>query len=262
MESSFTSQVSEVAVITGAMGWGGVRHENLVEEYRIKLIAWRNLQNQDSSIKKDAFLYFYPKDEKELAKIQDAIKPEKIYKLQVRANSDKLLFVQILSSDYKDSELELLLTEYLKPVFYEDAELGKFEKDRAFNEFINEIDWLGEKCRVSCYVDDKNSIKTSIDILHKLMEKQFEWDEKIKNFAVDSLYESSEKWHLEDGNSDYKEQMSRDFFKKTLLLNTIAVEPNGNINFWFSDQGILFFGHSIYISANINGELLKAKIYG
>lgn len=54
------------------------------------------------------------------------------------------MLVKVLETAYRDDELECILQEAMKPVFYDDEVLGKFELDKRVKLFEQEICWAGE----------------------------------------------------------------------------------------------------------------------
>ena len=66
----------------------------------------------------------------------------------------------------------------------------------------------------------------------------------------------NETW-LEEGESPF----SAEKFKSRMMLQSISIYPNGDIEFWH-DDGDLFWGHSIQISGSLDEGLSEADIPG
>lgn len=53
-----------------------------------------------------------------------------------------LKLVEVIESSYEDKELNEILQESIKPVFYEDEILGKMELNKRINTFEKKVDWV------------------------------------------------------------------------------------------------------------------------
>ena len=147
-ESQFSSKVIEIAVVTGRLSSRAQKDkdENFWTE-SIDLIAWKNLSPEGKVNKQNLFLRWVTKDE-DFKDSRICLSANKILKLQVRQSENKMMLVKVLDLDYKDKELEEILIESLKPVYYEDNKFGTFELDKSINQFSKVVDWDGEKIKL------------------------------------------------------------------------------------------------------------------
>lgn len=145
-ESRFAENVIEVAAVTGALGIGASRGGgNSLWNASINLIAWKNLHNDQTVIKEGIRLEWLVSDQ-EWEKAKELLTANTVVKLQVRQAEGSMMLVQVLETPYKDDELESVLQEAMKPVFYHDEILGEFELDKRVKTFEKRISWAGEEC--------------------------------------------------------------------------------------------------------------------
>lgn len=260
-ESRFVENVFEVSAVTGALGVSAGRAGgNSLWTASIPLIAWRNSSPNEPIIRKELQLEWLV-DDKEWEQSRDILKHNTVVRLQVRKGENSFMLVQILETNYKDDELEMVLQEEVQPVFYSDAVLGQFELDKRVKIFDKKVSWAGEEGNLSFdWDEDDNIMKSALKTAYVLFEKQDEWDEKIKMYAAEELVELANDW-LQDDNELEIDEITKDIFISLLKLETISVNPDGDFDIYFFD-GDMFWGHCIIVSGNINGDFVSAEIAG
>ena len=90
-----------------------------------------------------------------------------IVRLKVRKEKDssglymRFLLEDIIDTNYKDNDLNIILEEYSKPVYYKDEKLGDFELDKSINCFEKNMSWI-----------DNNDISVSFDNINEEVNKK------------------------------------------------------------------------------------------
>lgn len=141
----FSADVIEIATVTGASEVGAGRAgKDIMWTASIKLIAWKNLKKNEPAITEEVRLEWLVADE-EWEKSKDILKKNTIVKLLVRRAEKSMMLVKVLDTAFRDDELEKILLDSLKPVFYNDEILGDFELDKRVKLFHKKISWAGEE---------------------------------------------------------------------------------------------------------------------
>ena len=109
------------------------------------------------------------------------------------------------------------------------------------------------------YEEDDTNANTALRTLTELYKNDNKWDKIIKEFAAKELIFACNNW-AKDENINAKEITKEEFIKR-ISINTLNVSNDGAFEFEFYDDD-LFFGHSIVVNANIDGELISADIVG
>lgn len=260
-ENKFTEDVIEVAAVTGALGIGAGRAGgDIMWTASINLIYWKNLQNNETVNKEELRLEWLVDDE-EWEKSREILKENTVIRLQVRRAESSMMLVNVLENTYRDDELEMILQESIKPVYYNDEMLGKFALNKRVKLFEKRISWAGEVC--SLYFDwdeDKHIMKSALETAYALFKEQDEWNIKIKMYASEELVELANDW-LQDDDEAEVDEITKDMFMDFMKLSSISVYPEGEFELFFFD-GDMFGGHSIIVDGNSNGVLTSAHIAG
>ncbi|WP_102273108.1 DUF2262 domain-containing protein [Cytobacillus massiliigabonensis] len=259
-ESRFTEDVTEIAAVTGASGIGAGRGGGAkLWNASIPLIAWKNVLSNETKIE-ELRLEWQVNDE-EWERSKDILKKNTIVRLLVRRSEHSMMLVKVLEAAYKDDELEMILQDSLKPVFYMDKVLGEFELDKSVKTFEKKVLWAGEEGNL--YFDwdaDESGMKAALETAYALFENQEEWNMKIRRYAAEELTELANDW-LQDNEEAEIDEITNKMFMDLMELNSISVYSDGDFNFFFFD-GDMFWGHSIIVSGNIHGDLTSAEIAG
>ncbi|OZI12968.1 hypothetical protein CEW92_03715 [Bacillaceae bacterium SAS-127] len=260
-QSRFTENAIEVAAVTGALGIGASRGgDNSLWNASINLIAWKNLHKDQTVIKEEIRLEWLVSDQ-EWGKTKELLTANTVVKLQVRKAESSMMLVQVLETPYKDDELESVLQEAMKPVFYQDEILGEFELDKRVKTFEKRISWAGAECDL-CFDwrEDEHIMKSALETAYALFKEQSEWSIKISMYAAEELVELANDW-LQDNEDSEVDEITKEMFIDLMTLTSINVYPEGEFEMFFSD-GDMFWGHCIIVDGNINGVLTSAEIAG
>lgn len=186
-----------------------------------------------------------------------------IVRLKVRKekNSDgfyiRFLLEDIIDTDYKDNDLNIILEKYLEPVYYKDKELGDFELDKSINSFEKNMSWINNSDISVSFDDiDEEYNKNSIDIIKKIFADKKDIDKKVKEYVAENLLEDANSWN-DDAD---KPNIDKEEFAKLISLTSITIYED-NITFWF-DDGDIFWGHSIVVESDSDFNFEDAHIEG
>lgn len=257
-ENRFKDEIFEVAAITGSLGVGaGKAGGDKLWTASITLICWKDLNSSEPVVREEVRLQWLTDDEG-LKEWQKVINGSSIIKLKVRKGERSFMLEELIDSEYKDEELENILVEELKPVFYEDEVLGKFKLDKGIKTFEADITWAGEEGQLYFDLDEEEVMKDSLKTAHELFKNQRGWSEKIRAYAASELLDLANDWIDEEDDID---EVTEKMFIESLGLDTISVYPKGKFDIFFFD-GDLFAGHCIIVSGNIDGSFQSAEIAG
>ncbi|HDR7448101.1 TPA: DUF2262 domain-containing protein [Bacillus toyonensis] len=260
-ENRFSENVIEIAAVTGALGIGASKGgDNILWTASIDLIAWKDLHNNETITKEDIRLAWLVDDE-EWRKSKDILTANTVVTLQVRKSGNSLMLVKVLETPYKDDELEIILQDAMKTVFYDDGILGEFELDKRVKTFEKRMSWAGEECHL--YFDwneDKHMMKSALETAHVLFKEQYEWNMKMKMYAAKELVELANEW-LQDDDEAEIDEITKEMFIDSITLSSLSVYSEGDFEIFFLD-GDIFWGHSIIVSGNIHEGLSSAEIAG
>lgn len=260
-EERFEKDEIEIAVVTGAYGIGsGKAGRDILWTSSIDIVAWKDL-NEDQSIREEEIRLEWLVDEEERIKTGNILTGNSIARIKVRKGERSIMLLSVLESEYKDQDLETVLEESLKPVFYNDDILGKFEMDKGIKTFGKEISWLEEDGEL--YFDwdeDENIMKRSLETAHNLFKDQAGWNDRIRKYACDKMLELANDW-LEDNEEATVDRITSEMFMNLMEFESLNVHDDGSFDFYFSD-GDMFWGHCIIVEGNINGEFESAYIAG
>ncbi|MBA4537302.1 DUF2262 domain-containing protein [Bacillus aquiflavi] len=260
-EQKFTEEVIEVAAVIGASGVGAGRAGgDLLWHVSIPLIAWENLNRHEPVMKEELRLQWLA-DDKEFERKRDLLKANSVVRLQVRRGENSMMLVKVLETSYRDNELEEILQESLKPVYYHDEVLGQFELIKSVKIFERKISWTGEEgCLTFDWYEDHDKMKSALETAYALFKQEDEWSQKMKEYAAEELVELANDWLQDDEEAEFDE-ITKEIFIESMKLSTICVYPEGDFEVYYSD-GDMFYGHSIIVCGNINGEFEAAEIAG
>lgn len=260
-QSRFSEEVIEIAAVTGALGTSAGRAGNdELWTASIELIAWKILHNNEP-VKREEIRIQWLVDDKEWQETRNMIDAYTIVKLQVRRGESSMMLVDLLDPVYKDNELERILDEAKKPVYYHDEILGEFTLEKGVNLFEKRTFWNSEECYL-CFDlnEDTHIMKSALETAHTLFKEENEWDRKIRTYAAEELVELANDWLQEDDEAEIDE-ITKELFINSIKVTSISVDPDGEFAIYFSD-GDMFSGHCIIVDGNVSGVFSGAEIAG
>jgi hypothetical protein len=260
-QSKFIDDVIEIAAVTGALGVGaGKTDKDIMWTASIELIAWKSL-NSNEPVKIEEVRLKWLVDDEEWKKSKDILEKNIVVRLQVRISGKSMMLVKILDTEYRDDDLEAILQDSMKPVFYKDELLGEFELDKSVKLFSKRISWANEEGNL--YFDwheVKNIMESSLKTAYTLFKDQNEWNNKVRIYASEELVDLANDW-LQDNDEAEIDEITKEMFIDFMKLDSISVSPDGDFEIYFFD-GDMFWGHTIIVSGNVNGDFYSAEIAG
>lgn len=255
-EGRYSKKIVEIAAVTGPLGPGASKTGEFWIA-SIDLIAWKMIDtNEPAKIEEKRLCWLA--DEEQWEKSKNLLRENSIVRLLVRVGEQSLMLVQVLDPNYQDHELENILQEALKPVYYFDKVLGMFVLNKSIKTFEKEITWAQEKGELSFDLDDESAMKEALKTAHILLKDEEKWNKKIRKYAAQQLLELANDWIVDDEEVD---EITEEMFINLMEFSCLCVYPNGDFDVFF-DDGDMFLGHSIIVSGNINGEFTSAEISG
>ena len=260
LAAQFGAEEVDILAVTGANPFGG-GEEDGGEEYRtvtLPLTAWRE---DDGPIHQEDTVLVALADEKVLPYLRRRAPGDSIIQARVRQGLDDDRFLLVgMPAPMMDRELKAILDEQKKPVTFWESGLGTFTLNRAVGWFELETDWLDQPVRLE-FDRDENRADCLLH-LHTLMDKQQEWDRRVRDFAADKLLELANQWAQEGGEEEEEPQeVTREDFMSRMELDAVQVYEDGAFDFWFND-GDLFWGHSIHVTGSLEAGPEDAQMEG
>ncbi len=171
-----------------------------------------------------------------------------ILKLKVfmTPSKERVLLDTVLPMDVKNKELERLVEILEKPVIVSTELFGDLTLDKRFDIFEGEGMWINHKVKVRIPLRNK-SIENELKTAASVWSEKVAWEDKAKEYAVKELLPIKNEHWLSEGEVE----MTTDEFKKLMDLESVTFEKDIQIQFWYND-GDIFWGHSIGVSANLN----------
>ncbi|WP_042161473.1 DUF2262 domain-containing protein [Paenibacillus gorillae] len=257
-EARFSDEIIEVAVVTGANGVGAGKGGGAVMWHAsIDLIAWKNLSSDEPASYEKLQLSWIVEDGG-LEQFRKILDKDRISKLEVRRGKDSLMLVKVLEAHYADQELDGFLKESLKPVFYHDEVLGEFSYERDLDWFKKDVLWGGQNGSLYIHKDSDKNISSALKTACVLIKDEETWSEKVKEYAADEMLDLANEWLEDDGEAEI-DTITKEMFVKRMEFSSISVYADGSFEMFF-DDGDMFWGHSIIVAGNINGQMESAHI--
>ena len=147
------------------------------------------------------------------------------------------LLVEVSGAAKSDPELTRRVSEWQRPVSYEDQKLGRLVLDRKYGWFETKVDWLGQSIDLRLSVDGEMTVEAGAISANSLWADSPHWDERIRRFSTDELLP------LKNGNRLEEDEVpvTTDDFARRLKLEAIHFETAVSFSFWFGDDD-LFWG--------------------
>lgn len=166
------------------------------------------------------------------------------------------MVVDVTDMNASEPRLEAIKQEISKPVVIEN-EIGKFTLERSVSWFEGKCDWCGSICNMCLVTDDEfgSTAENAHRFLKSIYENIAETDDKYREFAAQEMLGCANDWAEED------EQISKEEFKKRMVIDAVIISPEGEITAYYNDGG-MFGEHQIEITANISGEMISVDIAG
>ena len=215
--------------------------------------------------------------------------PFTLYRLLVRPHQHEtgnFLLLTILQRDITDTALQtvratlvereaeeratqeaLRESRIIRPdAYWQEEPFPAFGQYKASNQFIADMDWLGNTISVSLdqHPDDSSDIPppAALATLRKLYAAPEKWQACLENWACDALLESARDWQDDtDDDGEPVSPLTAETFRQRIRLDLLSCRYDGSFAAWF-DDGDLFAGHIIYVAVNPDGSFREATFMG
>lgn len=255
-ESRFQPEAFEILAVTGANGFcGGKGRQDQFWSASVDLIAYRQGTGE---ICQDLHRLTVKADDDYLNALREAAGANSVIRAQVRRGTEGKRFLLVgTPQKASDPQLEEVLAERLKPVYYEDAMLGKFTLDRSVDWFERQAVWMGNQISLSFDNGSREEMGQACETARQLFANQADWDRRIRAYAAAQLLELKNDCWLDEDEPEFTDE---DFISR-LRLESLQVDPDGEFEFWF-DDGDIFWGHSVHVCGTLEDGPNDAQMEG
>ncbi len=269
--AKYADQVQELLVLTAEGVRGAAKWGDGLWQPSCRLLAYIDLA--DNSLhgglnQPESVLQWLVGDD-EHSGWRFGLQAQTIYRVKVKALQGKLAdrYFMLLEGLERLPEHQLLSPirqAYLQPVTLTDPDLPGvcFELEREFDWFITQLDWLGDDCSVSLETaEDKEDATAALAVFKQFYAELPAWDAKMRAFAAAELTSNANDWQEDCGDDDEVSLITEDDFARRISVCEFSMDADGDFTAYFADDD-MFFGHSILVEGNINGELSDAYLAG
>lgn len=257
LSAQYLPEERTILAVTGANGFtGGRAGKEKLWTASIGLTAW--LEEGEPELHRGEFVLSTIADDRLLEHLRHRTRPDSVIRFQGRVSEDgKRLLLLDLPEPAFDPELKAVLAEQKKTVTFE-AEGMKFTLNRQVDWFETEVNWLN--ATISLVFDAGEDHEACAARAKQLLAAAADWDRRVREYAAKELTGLANDWaeELEDGGS---QEISPKQFAERLELESIEVRASGGFQFWFGD-GDLFYGHSVWVSGDLEGGPDDAAMEG
>lgn len=256
-ESQFLPQEKEMVFVVGVSGFSGgkIPKENFWTA-SVPVTAFKLAGSTGQVVCQEKRLVKKTSDD-ELKELQKLTISNSIIKAKVKENETRFLLVDLLAINETDEELEEVLKEQLKDIFYKDPYFGTLKLNKLVNWLEAEVIWIENKVAFSVEYETKEYIDKALRNGQLIFEDKEKWDKEAREFAAKELLELKNDFWLEDD----EQELTEENFSQRITLNSFSMTDNGDFDFWF-DDGDIFWGHSICVTGNLHKGFNEAQMHG
>ena len=201
----------------------------------------------------------------ELRSYMNSVRPFTIVNIRARvdrSSPEPRALLERLVGEGDSAELESFLTEYKKPVTYQDGLLGTFTLNRRIDCYKTTLAWNNKAAELQLATGERDELPRLLLTAHALWGNQQAWEERITNYAAQELLENANDWATSaDDWSEEDEPITTAQFQERMKVESVVVEADGSFVFFYED-GDLFFGHVIIVSGSLAEGPTRADIAG
>ncbi|MEI0702931.1 DUF2262 domain-containing protein [Brachyspira intermedia] len=257
---NFDDEILDIAFVLKKQNLSAGKSKGKYYTLLVSAIAYKNIITNEIIENENLLIVKEIEDTKHYFQI---FRNKTIVRLKVRKEKDlsglyiRFLLEDIVDTNYKDNDLNIILEKYSKPVYYKDEELGDFELDKSINMFNKNIEWDNNNISISFENIDEEVNKKSADIIRKIFASKKDIDKKLKDYISENLLEDANSWN----DDDDKPHISKEDFLKLITLTSITIIYEDNITFYF-DDGDIFSGHVIAVDSDYDFNFAEPYIIG
>ena len=257
---NFDDEIFDIAFVLKKQNLSAGKSKGKYYTLLVSAIAYKNIITNEIIENENLLIVKEIEDTKHYFQI---FRNKTIVRLKVRKEKDssglymRFLLEDIIDTNYKDNDLNIILEEYSKPVYYKDEELGNFELDKSIDMFSKDIEWNDDNISVLFKNIDEEVNKKSVAIIRKIFTNKKDIDKKLKDYISENMLEDANSWNDDDG----KPHISKEEFVKLITLKSINIIYEDNITFYF-DDGDIFSGHVIAVDSDYDFNFAEPYIIG
>ena len=258
--SNFDDEILDIVFVLKKQNLSAGKSKGKYYTLLVSAIAYKNIITNEI-IENDNIII--QKKVKETKEYFQTLKSKSIVRLKVRKEKNtndlymRFLLEDIVDTNYKDNDLNIILEKYSKPVYYKDEELGDFELDKSINCFEKNMPWIDNNdISVSFDNIDEEINKKSVDIIKKIFANKKDIDKKLKEYIIENMLEDANNWN----DDAEKPHINKEDFSKLIALTSITICED-IITFWF-DDGDIFSGHVIAVDSDYDFNFAEPYIIG
>ncbi|MEI0540540.1 DUF2262 domain-containing protein [Brachyspira pulli] len=258
--SNFDDEIFDMAFVLKKQNLSAGKSKGKYYTLLVSAIAYKNIITNEIIENENLLIVKEIEDTKHYFQI---FRNKTIVRLKVRKEKDssglymRFLLEDIIDANYKDNDLNIILEEYSKPVYYKDEELGDFELNKSINCFEKNMSWIDNNDISVSFDDiDEELNKKSIDVIKKILANKKDIDKKLKEYIAENMLEDANNWN----DDAEKPHISKEDFSKLIALTYITISED-IITFWF-DDGDIFWGHSIVVESDYDFNFAEPYIIG
>ena len=257
---NFDEEIFDIAFVLKKQNLSAGKSKGKYYTILVSAIAYKNIITNEIIENENLLIVKEIEDTKHYFQI---FRNKTIVRLKVRKEKDssglymRFLLEDIIDTNYKDNDLNIILEKYSKPVYYKDEELGNFELDKSIDMFSKDIEWNDDNISILFKNIDEEVNKKSADIIRKIFASKKDIDKKLKDYISESLLEDANSWN----DDDDKPHINKEDFVKLITLTSINIIYEDNITFYF-DDGDIFSGHVIAVDSDYDFNFAEPYIIG
>lgn len=135
--------------------------------------------------------------------------------------------------------------------------LGLLRYSNQYDWYEGQINFQQSQISISLNMGDEGVTEALLNKANNLVIRLENYAENAKNYAVERLLKLKNEVWLDDN----EEPLTPEQFKTRMVLESINVYPEGDVELYHSD-GDLFFGHYILVEMDSSDRFLDAYIAG
>ena len=258
--SNFDDEILDIVFVLKKQNLSAGKSKGKYYTLLVSAIAYKNIITNEIIENENLLIVKEIEDTKHYFQI---FRDKTIVRLKVRKEKDssglyiRFLLEDIIDTNYKDNDLNIILEKYLKPIYYKDEELGDFELDKAINCFEKNMSWIDNN-DISVLFDDidEELNKKSVDIIKKIFTNKKDIDKKLKEYISENMLEDANSWN-DDADKPY---INKEEFKKLITLTSITIYED--IIIFYFDDGDIFWNHAIVVESDCHFNFTDVHIEG
>ena len=257
---NFDDEIFDIAFVLKKQNLSAGKSKGKYYTLLVSAIAYKNIITNEIIENENLLIVKEIEDTKHYFQI---FRNKTIVRLKVRKEKDssglymRFLLEDIIDTNYKDNDLNIILEEYSQPVYYKDEELGNFELDKSIDMFSKDIEWNDDNISVLFKNIDEEVNKKSVAIIRKIFTNKKDIDKKLKDYISENMLEDANSWN----DDDDKPHINKEDFVKLITLTSINIIYEDNITFYF-DDGDIFSGHVIAVDSDYDFNFAEPYIIG